>query len=311
MKFSELANEWLYMNHKDDIKPRTLLKYECNLKYHLLPNFKDEEIENLKPRDMQRWICVLKTNPGVRHERPLTASSINGIISMLKMIFNYAEDFEIITGNPMRRIKNLSKPKTTDNKVFTREEQIRIEHVIEALNDDEYFPIILTLYTGLRLGELCALTWSDINLKSGLIKVNKTTYCLPKNNGRWEYIVDSPKSLKSIREIPIPSFLFDKLRELKRNRKSLFIVCKNNGEKMRDKELVYKYTGILKKAKVRYLSFHALRHTFATRALEQNVDIKTLSEILGHSSISTTLNIYTHSLIKHKKQQIRKIKRLI
>ena len=98
---------------------------------------------------------------------------------------------------------------------------------------------------------------------------------------------------------------------MKRNKKSQYVVTRGDNIRMFDKALVHKYHMVLKKARVRYLSFHSLRHTFATRALEQGVDIKTLSDILGHASVSTTLNIYTHSLTKHKKQQIRKIKRLI
>lgn len=311
MTFSELAHEWLYINHRDDIKPRTLLRYEGYLKYHLLPNFKDEVVETLKPRDMQRWVYVLKTNPGIRKDKPLSASSINGIIAILKMMFNYAEDFEIIPGNPMRRIKNLTRPPVREDKSFTRDEQIKIEHYIDSLQDDDNFPIILDLYTGLRLGELCALTWKDINLRTGMIRVNKTTYSLPDGKGGWEYRLDEPKTAKSIREVPIPSFLYDKLRELKKNREGPYIVKRKESSQRFDKALVHRYHMVLKRARVRYLSFHALRHTFATRALEQNVDIKTLSEILGHASVSTTLNIYTHSLLRHKKAQMRRLKRLV
>lgn len=311
MTFLELTNEWLYINHKDDIKPRTLLRYECALNNHLYPHFKDEEISDLTPRDMQRWISTLKEDVSERTGKPLSSSSLNTMIAMLKLIFNYAVDFEFISSSPMNRIKRVGRNETNNTRVFTREEQIKIENYIDRLHDDEYFPYILALYTGLRLGELLALTWKDINIRNGVINVNKTIYKLPVSKGVWEYRTDVPKSKNSIREIPLPVFIRDELARLKKERKSNYVVVRKDGTRINDKLLIYRYKMLLKRAKVRYLNFHCLRHTFATRALENNIDIKTLSEILGHSSAATTLNIYTHSLLRHKKMQIKKLKRLI
>lgn len=311
MTLKELVNEWLYINHKDEIKPRTLLRYECALKYYICPHFGDIEIENLTPRDIQNWMKILKEDISPRTNKPLSSSSLNTIIAILKLIFNYAYDYEIIRNNPTLRLKRISNKSDEVVKAFTRDEQIRIENYIERLHNDEYFPYILTLYTGLRLGELLALTWKDINIKLGVISVNKTIYKINTKDNKWEYVVDVPKSKKSIRDIPLPTFIKEKLRILKRDKKSIYVVAKSDGSRINDKLLVYRYKMLLKRAKVRYLSFHALRHTFATRALENNIDIKTLSEILGHANAATTLNIYTHSLMKYKRQQIKKMRRLI
>ena len=311
MTLKELIDEWLYINHKDDIKPRTLLRYECSIRSHIYPHFQNEIIDNLSPRDIQRWIKIIKEDVSPKTQKPLSSSSINTIIAILKLVFNYALDFEIIKYNPMARIKRLSIREEVTVKVFTREEQIKIENYIERLHDDEYFPFILTLYTGLRLGELLALTWKDINIKTGLISINKTIYKIPAKDNKWEYVTDTPKSRNSVREIPMPIFIKEKLRDLKRNKKSIYLVVRNDGTRINEKLLIYRYKMMLKRARVRYLNFHCLRHTFATRALENGIDIKTLSELLGHANVSTTLNIYTHSLMKHKKQQIRKMKRLI
>lgn len=311
MTLKELIDEWLYINHKDDIKPRTLLRYECSIRNHIYPHFQNEIIDNLSPRDIQRWIKIIKEDISPKTQKPLSSSSINTIIAILKLVFNYALDFEIIKYNPMARIKRVSIREEVTVKVFTREEQIKIENYIERLENDEYFPYILTLYTGLRLGELLALTWKDINIKTGLISINKTIYKIPSKDNKWEYVTDTPKSRNSVREIPMPTFIKEKLRELKRIKKSIYLVVRNDGTRINEKLLIYRYKMALKRARVRYLNFHCLRHTFATRALENGIDIKTLSELLGHANVSTTLNIYTHSLMKHKKQQIRKMKRLI
>ncbi len=311
MTLKELIDEWLYINHKDNIKPRTLLRYECSIRNHIYPHFQNEIIDNLSPRDIQRWIKIIKEDISPKTQKPLSSSSINTIIAILKLVFNYALDFEIIKYNPMARIKRVSIREEVTVKVFTREEQIKIENYIERLENDEYFPFILTLYTGLRLGELLALTWKDINIKTGLISINKTIYKIPTKDNKWEYVTDTPKSKNSVREIPMPTFIKEKLRKLKRIRKSIYLVVRNDGTRINEKLLIYRYKMMLKRVRVRYLNFHCLRHTFATRALENGIDIKTLSELLGHANVSTTLNIYTHSLMKHKKQQIRKMKRLI
>lgn len=311
MTLKELLLEWLNENHIYHIKDRTLLRYRCCIDNHIINDvIATKDIEEIVPRDINHYVYTLVNKVSYRTGKPLSHSTINTIIAIIKLAYGYANDYEITQCNPTLRIKRLSKETTTKLKVFTREEQIRIEHYIEQLSTNDYFGIILTFYTGLRLGELLALTWKDINLKTGIISINKTLYKHP-DNGFWKEKIGTPKSKTSIREIPLPMFLREKLKALKKERKSTMIVAYDNGKKIDDKIFVYRYHRLLKKAKVRDLNFHCLRHTFATRALENKMDIKTLSEILGHASVATTLNIYTHSLIEHKRSQMRKMKRLI
>ena len=311
MKIKELLFEWLYENHQSEIKERTILRYETLIINHINPLLGEYDIDTLKPRELQKAINELKSKVSVRTNRPLSSSSINTVIAILKLAYGYANDFEITSNNPTLRIKRMQRSEPLKANAFTREEQIKIENYIEKLNNDEYFGIILVLYTGLRIGELLALTWKDINLRNGLITIDKTMYKTRLSNGQWVYKISTPKSKSSIRVIPFPSFLKEKLSQLKRNRKSQYIVCKNDGSVLNQRLLVHRYETVLKRAKVKRLNFHCLRHTFATRALENRMDIKTLSEILGHANVATTLNIYAHSLLDHKKQQMRKIKRLI
>ena len=311
MTLKELIDEWLYENHVMEIKKRTLLRYEVILKTYIYPSYGNLDITTITPRDIQHWVNVMRETPSVGTGRPLSPSSINNCIGILRQAFAYAEDYEILYPNPTRKVKRLPEKKEDKLRVFTREEQVRLENYIDKLNDQEFFVYILVLYTGLRLGEVTALTWNDINLKTGIVTINKTKYKTMDKDGHWYYVTDSPKTEKSIREIPLPPFLKEKLREMKKERKSKYVICRNDGSELTDKVIVWRLARILKKIRVRRLNFHCLRHTFATRALENKMDIKTLSEILGHSDITTTLNIYTHSLIQHKKQAMRKIKRLV
>ena len=311
MTLKQLIDEWLYENHALEIKRRTLLRYEGITRIYIYPNYGDIDIKEITPRDLQRWVNTLRESISKSTGKPLSPSSINSFIGIFKQSFAYAEDYEILDYNPTHKIKRIPEKKEDSLRVFTREEQIRLENYIDKLGDQEYFVYILVLYTGLRLGEVTALTWNDINLRNGIMTINKTKYKTTDKNGFWYYVTDTPKTEKSIREIPLPPFLKEKLREMKKERKSKYVICRNDGSELTDKVIVWRLARILKKIRVRRLNFHCLRHTFATRALENKMDIKTLSEILGHSDITTTLNIYTHSLMNHKKQAMRKIKRLV
>ena len=311
MTLKQLTEEWLYENHKPEIKKRTLLRYETILKTYINPAHGNIDIKTITSRDIQQWINELREGVSKATNKPLSPSSINHFIGVLKQAFAYALDYELLDKNPMDKIKRLNEKKDDKLRVLTRDEQIRFEKYLDRLDNDEYFVYLLVLYTGLRLGEVTALSWKDINLKTGIMSINKTKYKTVDENGHWYYVIDIPKTEKSIREIPLPAFLSEKMRELKKKHLSRYVVTRNDGKELTDKVIVWRLSMVLKKAHIRSLNFHALRHTFATRALESKMDIKTLSEILGHSSVITTLNIYTHSLLNHKRQAMRKVKRLI
>lgn len=311
MTLKELVNEWLYVYHKAEIKRRTLLRYESIIRTYVFPYWGERNIDDITPRDIQLWVNALRETISEATHKPLSPSSLNCCIGVLRQSFAYSENYEILDYNPTRKIKRIPEKRDDKLRVLTRDEQRRFESYIDKANNPEYFVYILVLYTGLRLGEVTALTYQDINIRTGMMSINKTRYKTTDDNGNWIYVTDTPKTDKSIREIPLPSFLWEKFKEMKRNRKSKYVISRVDGKELSDKVIVWRLKRIFKKARIRQVNFHSLRHTFATRALENKMDIKTLSEILGHSDVTTTLNIYTHSLIKHKKQSMRKIKRLV
>ena len=170
---------------------------------------------------------------------------------------------------------------------------------------DKLFGIILCLYAGLRIGELLALTWADMDLRKGLISVTKS--CHDSKDGR---VVEEPKTLSSRRIIPLPKQLLPLLKGLKKRSTSPFVIS-SNGKPVFVRSYQRTFELLLIKLRIPHKGFHSLRHTFATRALECGMDVKTLSEILGHKNPTVTLNRYAHSLMEHKADMMNRLGKLL
>ena len=166
--------------------------------------------------------------------------------------------------------------------------------------------IVLCLYTGLRIGELLALTWEDVDMKSGLIAVNKACHDKIEKNGTAR-IVELPKTPSSKRIIPVPKQLLPVLRQLKKTGKCEPVISSPEGKPIAIRSYQRSFSLFLKKLGIAHKGFHSLRHTFATRALECGMDVKTLSEILGHKNAAITLNRYVHSLTEHKRNMMNRL----
>ena len=228
-------------------------------------------------------------------------STVKLIYTVLKLGLDTAADSGLMP-TVCKRIK-LPKQKNKEVVVFGKNEQKAIEKYIESSDNPNDIGILICLYTGIRIGELCALEWKNIDLKRGVISIQQTLYRAKSDKGKkkTEIVIALPKSDTSVRDIPLPKFLTAKLKAIEHgggfliNRKGKFI-----------EPTVYarRYKAILKEIGVRDVKFHTTRHTFATRALEIGMDIKTLSEILGHASPTVTLNIYAHSLPEHKAKEM-------
>lgn len=301
MRLFNLIDEWLYVYHKDNVRTQTFLRYECTVKnYILTDDICKRQIRKITSRDIQEFLNNAKKIKSRKTKTNLSAGNINIIITVLKLAFEYAVDFGLLKFNPCVKIKRLLNPKPAKVAAFTVQEQMKIENYIISQKNPEYFGIILCLYTGLRIGELMALEWNDIDFESGIMRINKTRYITKNDQGEWIDEINDPKTNTSNRIIPIPNNILIRLKKEKALSKSINVISKKNGKTMSANLYRVRFGELTKKIGVRNLNFHALRHTFATRALESGMDVKTLADIMGHANASITLNIYAHSMIDHK-----------
>ena len=203
---------------------------------------------------------------------------------------------------------NLKMPSSEEKEisVFTKKEQLVIESFCLNHKKRNYIGIVICLYTGIRLGELLALTWDDIDFNSNLLTINKTSYSA-KLDGKTQIIVDKPKTKKSNRVIPLPNQLVKLLKIIKKESNSKYVITTRNSGMVGNRSYQRTFKFILKKVNVPYRNFHSLRHTFATNAIELGMDVKTLAEILGHTNAMITLNRYSHSLLNYKIEMMNKL----
>ena len=308
MKYQNWLDEWLNHYVKTSNKQRTYERYCQTAKVHIIPHLGEYELDELQPIILQRFISELLANGNKRTGKCLSPNFVKSVISVLQNSLKTAHVLELIPEYTADRIK---RPKIIEKQVecFSITEQKKIEQCILESNKPKLKGIILCLYTGLRIGELLALTWKDIDFSKGMLSVTKT--CHDGNaNGKHCLITDTPKTENSRRDIPLSKPIIALLRELKKSCKSNYVV-ENRGSAVFVRSYQRTFELLLKRLGIPHKGFHALRHTFATRAIECGCDIKSLSEILGHKNATITLNRYAHSLWDHKSEMMNKLGKLL
>ncbi len=304
MKYQDWLEIWLEDYIKPGVKLRTYENYKQTAVRKIIPSLGEYEISLLTPIIIQRYVTYLLNRGNAVTGKGLSYNTVNLIItiiqSSLKAAFLFGETKEYI-GNKIKRPKFQQK----EIKCFSLSEQRRIEEEILSNKRKKFFGIILCLYTGLRIGELLALTWQDIDFQRGLIFISKTCHDGKTKLG-YGRILDTPKTEQSKRVVPIPKQLLPNLKTIKREERSEWVIS-YHGHPVTIRSYQKSYKIFLEKLNLPYKNFHTLRHTFATRALECGMDVKTLSEILGHKNATITLNRYAHSMLEHKQEMMNKL----
>ena len=300
----EFVSYWLHDVVKYKVKQSTFSNYMHYSDKWIVAYLGDEKLYKLNTEKIQQFI-------GHLIKAGLSAGSVRNVYRTLGAMIKTAKKFNYLNSDPCKDVL-LPEVKKREVVIFSTEEQRKLEVVAKDYEAVPGLMTIMALYTGLRIGELCALMWSDIDLKKGELSVNRTRQRIKRvapqsEESKTHLITDSAKSSNSIRMIPLPAFLLKLLRKHKLQECRLGYVFTLNAKPLEPRTIQYQFKKLLKVAKIKSVNFHALRHTFATRLLEENVDIKTISELLGHSSVKITLDLYGHSRDEHKRKAIKKL----
>lgn len=287
----ELLGVWL-SDLKNRIKETTHSNYQMKLQKHILPSFSGMKYDMLTAERLNLFIRS-KLDSG------LSEKYVSDIAVMLKTFVKYCSR----TFGYANRIENVTLPKSravNEKPLLKSSEQQKLRYALIKSNSLSDLGILIASATGVRIGELCGLKWSDIDFEKSIMTVRRTVQRI-QNVGRkgTRLIIGTPKSTASKREIPLPDFMLQYLRKAYAIGDNY--ILSNSDKPIEPRTMQYRFKSLLKRLNLSQVNFHQLRHQFATGCIEAGVDVKTLSEILGHSSVEMTLNRYVHSSTERKR----------
>lgn len=305
-----LCENWLNYIHLH-VKYSTYVHYERIVKVHICYFFNGLGISDLTFLKLQEFIQYLATAGNRKKRCGLSPKTINDILIVLKAIFKYCSMVDSDNCSNLPHVQ-LLRTQPEPVKVFNQNEFKLLENYLTRNTTLSKMGILICMYTGLRLGEICALQWKNIDFERELLCITQTVYrtknpeCSADSDvsvsNKTKIIVSSPKTWNSSRKIPIATKLIKILKKFSASYNRECFVLTGSNEPMDARTYQYQYKQHLQACGIPYLNFHCLRHTFSTRCIEKGCDIKSLSEMLGHSSTSITLQKYVFSSYDQKKQ---------
>ena len=297
--FSKGCDEWLIYK-QNTVKESSYLNYKFKINRYLRPDLGNKTLKELTKYDMNEYIIKKKGQKGI------TENILKDCVMLLKSILRflkrkYGVEFDLdfryrLNGNSNEIV------------VFNEKERQKLFKYIAKSDKIKTLGIFISLYAGLRIGEVCGLKWKDIDFENKMLNIRRTVQRVYLGKNESKIIVTTPKSKNSVRRIPLSKVLIDKLKPLSTIFSKNDYILTGLPDKCIE-PLVYRYTyrRVLKNNNILYRKYHCLRHTFATRCIRVGMDIKSLSEVLGHSSIGITLSTYVHSSFEVKKKYIDKL----
>ena len=318
--FEEFTEIWKRDYASKELAPTTYSRYLAILKTRIIPYFGKFKLDKIRPTDIMKFydmlesdtqIKRLKNNKGERLKKPLSRKTILEHHRLLRAMLHKAVYWQLIVNNPAERVQppKVHKPK---RRYYDDEQCKFLLENLEQLNADNIkykVAIIITIFTGVRLGELMGLEWDDIDFRNGIISINKASQYLSEKG----VFTKEPKTESSVREVAIPTFVISLLEEYKlwyENQKSLYgelwvnsnrLFVQADGKPMHPDTISKWFVKFVGAIGLPVINFHGLRHTNATLLISQNIDIAVVAARLGHAQITTTLNFYVHPVISHNK----------
>lgn len=321
LKFSEFVDVWKRDYGSKELAPTTYKRYCRMLETRILPYFGHFYINKIRPTDIMEFYDLLekdtqlvrkKGNNGSKTKKPLSGKTILEHHRLLRAMLHRAVYWQLIVSNPAERVQPPRAKKPKRRSYDDEQTKILLENLEKLTVEDTKYKvaIILTIFTGVRLGELMGLEWQDVDFRNGIISINRSSQYL-SDMGVFTKV---PKTESSIREIAIPEFIISLLEEYKlwyEDQKSLYgelwtnsdrLFVQADGKPMHPSSIskwFVKYVGTIG---LPVINFHGLRHTNASLLVAQNIDIAVVSARLGHAQISTTLDFYVHPLLSHNRK---------
>ena len=310
LNFREVLYLWLD-NRRINLRPQTYTKYSKMIENHLAETIGGLKISKIEISHLNTFLEDKINNGRLDKNGGLSLNYVKTLI----FIIESSIDFAVTHGYcyPIKGSISTLPKKKNKYTVFSPDEQEKIERHMLIDMDGSKLGVLISLYTGLRIGELCGLLWSDIDFLQNTISVHRTLYrtintdAKVNNTKKTKVITGEPKTTSSYRIIPIPSSLLVFLQAYKKMSTSDWVIGEGNHGFLDPRTYQYRFQKYLKNCDVTKRNFHTLRHTFATRCIEIGMDMKSLSEILGHSSVNITLNTYVHPSMEQKQFQIERL----
>ena len=321
LKFSEFTEIWKRDYGSKELAPSTYKRYCRILETRLLPYFGHLYINKIKPTDIMKFYDLLekdtqlvrkKGNNGSKTKKPLSGKTILEHHRLLRAMLHKAVYWQLIVANPAERVQPPKARKPKRRSYDDEQTKILLENLELLSSEDTKYKvaIILTVFTGVRLGELMGLEWQDVDFKNGIISINRSSQYL-SDMGVFTKV---PKTESSIREIAIPEFIISLLEEYKlwyEKQKSIYgelwmnsdrLFVQADGKPMHPSTISKWFVKYVGQIGLPVINFHGLRHTNASLLVAQNIDIAVISARLGHAQISTTLDFYVHPLLSHNRK---------
>ncbi len=290
-----LFEEWL-SSVKLRVKTSTYANYRMKADKHILPEFGGLKYENLSVSMIQNFIQK-KISSG------LSPKYVSDIVIVFKTMSKYISRVHGFR-NPLADVI-LPKSQKKEMHLLSEKQQKQLCSYLMKNQNATSVCILMSMYTGLRIGEVCGLQWADIDFERQILTVRRTVQRIQTASGT-RLLIDAPKTSSSRRSVPIPDFMMHLLKKF-RNRDNLYILS-GSEVPAEPRTMQRRFKTVLKKANLPSVNYHSLRHMFATNCIKAGFDIKTLSEILGHASVETTLKLYVHSSIERKIECMNKLK---
>ncbi len=304
-KFSAVCDEWLLLN-RCRVKESTYVKYLTAFEKHIKPSLGEYRLE------LMSSVVVENFSHSLLYEKRLQPKTVKDILSLLHSVLKYAVRRD---GGRLPYIEvNYPKEAKKEMRVLSREEQELFVDYLTDGTDSVKFGVLIALLTGLRIGELCALKWGDISIEERTVRVRRTMQRLKdvseESGEKTRIIISEPKSSTSMRTIPLSGFVSQLCTEMYVPDGAAFVLTGQADKFIEPRSLQYRLGKYTEACGLEGVHFHTLRHTFATRCVEVDFELKSLSEILGHADPKITLQRYVHSSMELKRENMRKLESL-